>query len=149
MRSSLPAARRVRRCSRLVQRSGAKSRRSCRARSWSPPESLTHLRALARQPRPAGGAAAASALQYCEEHLTGLGFVTERREFEFSSLPGRFGAPIIGGAGALLSMIVAGRALARDPDTRAYAYAAIGIVVLLLIILGGSAGVRLPVARRR
>jgi hypothetical protein len=109
---------------------------------------LTHLEALGRQPRPAGSAAAATALDYCASHLTAAGFTIVRQPFSYSALPGRFGAPIVGvGAGALL--IVAAR-LAQSGDTRW----AMGALVLACVLvagiarwIGGGGALALPVLR--
>jgi hypothetical protein len=79
--------------------------------------------------------------------LSALGFSTERQQFEYSALPGRFGAPIIGGVGALLSIIVVWRAIGGDRHTDALAITAIAIEIVLLIVLGGSRGTMLPFLR--
>ncbi|HET9426515.1 MAG TPA: M28 family peptidase [Gemmatimonadaceae bacterium] len=60
-----------------------------------------HLAAIATRPRPVGSEANAQARQYCADHLRSLGFEVAERPFEFSALPGRYGAQIIG-AGAVL-----------------------------------------------
>jgi hypothetical protein len=71
---------------------------------------LAHLDVLARRPRPAGSEAAAAAQDYCAAQLTALGFTITRQPFEYSQLPGRFGAPIVGVTGAALTIasVVAG-----------------------------------------
>lgn len=67
-----------------------------------------HLRVLAREPRPAGGVAEASARAYCAEQLAAHGFVMREEPFEYSGLPGRYGTPVVGGA-ALLGLLFAAR----------------------------------------
>lgn len=57
---------------------------------------LTHLERLAAEPRPVGSPANHAARRYCAEHLRSLGFQVTERPFEFSALPGRYAAQIIG-----------------------------------------------------
>lgn len=56
----------------------------------------THLEHLASQPRPVGSPANARARAYCAAQLRSLGFQVTERPFEFSALPGRHAAQIIG-----------------------------------------------------
>jgi hypothetical protein len=62
---------------------------------------LAHLDALAKNPRPAGSAAAAAARSYCAAQLRSLGFSVVERPFTYSALPGRYGASLIGCVGML------------------------------------------------
>ena len=55
-----------------------------------------HLQRLGAQPRPVGSDANARARGYCAEQLRSLGFQVAERPFEFSALPGRHAAQIIG-----------------------------------------------------
>jgi hypothetical protein len=64
---------------------------------------VRHLTALARRPRPAGGAAEADARRYAAQTLASLGFETREERFEYSSFPGRFGTPL---GGALLGATI-------------------------------------------
>lgn len=65
-----------------------------------------HLRALAREPRPTGSAAAASGRRYCTDVLTSLGFDVREQPFEYSALVGELGTPA-GGVAMLLLMVTA------------------------------------------
>jgi hypothetical protein len=108
---------------------------------------LAHLDALARRPRPAGSEAAASAQDYCAEQLRALGFTVTKRPFEYSSLPGRYGAPIIGAIGATLviaTVLVGGRGIAVAATGAAISTAA---MVLAASWLGGREGTRMKVLR--
>jgi hypothetical protein len=109
---------------------------------------LAHLDALAKQTRPAGSTAAASAQDYCAGHLRGLGFAVVRRSFEYSSLPGRVGAPILGLIGAML-VIVTTLIGARGIVTAAIG-AAVSTAVMVLVAswLGGRGATRIKVFRQ-
>jgi hypothetical protein len=54
------------------------------------------LQVIAARPRPVGSAANHEARRYCAEQLRSLGFEVAERPFEFSALPGRYAAQIIG-----------------------------------------------------
>ncbi|MEO7712007.1 MAG: M28 family peptidase [Gemmatimonadaceae bacterium] len=78
---------------------------------------LPHLDILAREARPAGGAAEARARAYAERILTKAGFTVSRTSFSYSQFPGRFGTPAGGAllgvaivAAAILGLTGAGRA---------------------------------------
>ena len=60
-----------------------------------------HLERLAASPRPVGSESNHSARRYCAEHLRSLGFDVTERPFEFSRLPGQYGAQVIGVAAML------------------------------------------------
>ena len=64
----------------------------------------SHLERLAAEPRAVGSPANHAARQYCADHLRSLGFNVTERPFEFSALPGRYAAQIIGSL-ALLGFI--------------------------------------------
>lgn len=105
---------------------------------------LAHLQTLAREARPAGGAAEARARAYAEGVLTTAGFTVTRASFTYSQFPGRFATPIAGaalgvtivvaatlgltgaGGAALLALGVGGLSIAG------FAYAMLGDSVLTL-----------------
>src|SRR5258705_11951786 len=60
-------------------------------------QGAAHLAVLARAPRAAGSAAEHEAREYCARVLRAAGFDVALEPFEFSQLPGRYGAPV-GGA---------------------------------------------------
>ena len=72
------------------------------------------VRALAREPRPAGGEAEARARALCAARLEAAGFTVREEAFEYSSFIGRWGTPI--GGVASLSIIVTAWTLARDGE---------------------------------
>jgi Peptidase family M28 len=108
---------------------------------------LAHLDALARQPRPAGSPAAASAQDYCAEHLRSLGFTVVPRPFEYSALAGRYGAPIIGAIGATL--VVATTLIGVRGIAVAAAGAAVSTAAMVLVAswLGGRDATRTRLLR--
>lgn len=55
-----------------------------------------HLEAIARAPRPAGGAGEARARAYCADVLAGAGFAVTEETFFYSAFPGRVGTPLLG-----------------------------------------------------
>ncbi len=55
-----------------------------------------HLEALARAPRPAGGAEEARARAYCADVLTAAGLAVAEEPFSYSTLPGRVATPLLG-----------------------------------------------------
>jgi hypothetical protein len=59
------------------------------------------LAALAAEPRPTGGRAAAQARELCKRELQALGYEIRERPFDFSAFPGRLATPLIGGAAAM------------------------------------------------
>jgi hypothetical protein len=68
---------------------------------------LELLQDIATTPRPTGSVALSTALQRVELELSGLGFETKERAFEFSAFPGRFATPLFG-ASILVAVGVAG-----------------------------------------
>lgn len=70
------------------------------------------LQDIAASPRGTGSVALSTALQRVELELSGLGFETKERPFEFSAFPGRFATPLFGGAVAF-TVGVAGHLGAR------------------------------------
>ena len=70
------------------------------------------VRALAREPRPAGGEAEARARALCAARLEAAGFTVREEAFEYSSFIGRWGTPI--GGVASLAIVVTAWTLARD-----------------------------------
>jgi hypothetical protein len=87
-----------------------------------------HLERLAAVPRPAGSPAEAAARDYCAGVLRSLGFDVSEEPCEFSTLPGRFGTPLCGGA-VIVMMAAAGHL-----GFRGHAVGA-----LLVLALGGAA----------
>lgn len=57
---------------------------------------------IAATPRPTGSVAIASARSRCARELRELGFEVREHPFEFSSFPGRFATPLLGGAVAAI-----------------------------------------------
>lgn len=110
----------------------------------------SHLRRLARGPRPTCSAAAADARQYCHFALTALGFRVRELPFEYSAAVGRYGTPVGGVVAGLVIIAAAGTSLGgRAPF-------AVGLIFIgaVGIALGGrwlaTRGVLdLPVMRRR
>jgi hypothetical protein len=60
------------------------------------------LRDLSAAPRPTGSEAIARARDRCAHALRELGYNVVEHRFEFSELPGRFGTPLMGAAGAFI-----------------------------------------------
>lgn len=87
-----------------------------------------HLAVLAREPRPAGGAAESRARDYAERVLDEAGFTVRRERFSYSRFPGQFATPI---GGALLATTILLAA------TAGLAGATVAAIVILL--LGGVA----------
>jgi len=106
-----------------------------------------HLARLAREPRPAGSAAAAGARAYCANVLRAAGFDISEQEFEYSRFPGAWSMPIAG-VGASLGAILL--YLGRQVPWLAVAG---GLLVVLVVAgvawLGGRGVLGFPVARRR
>jgi hypothetical protein len=73
---------------------------------------LELLQDIASAPRATGSVALSTALQRVELELSGLGFETKERPFEFSAFPGRVATPLFGGAVAF-TVGVAGHLGAR------------------------------------
>lgn len=86
------------------------------------------VRVLAREPRPAGGAAETRARRYCAERLEAAGFRVAEEAFEYSSFVGRWGTPI-GGLTAIATVLAAS-VLGRTGR---------GGTALLLLALGAGA----------
>jgi hypothetical protein len=89
-----------------------------------------HLQRLGASPRPVGSEANHRARQYCADHLRSLGFEVTERPFEFSALPGRHAAQIIGAVafvGQSVTMLLR--------DGRGWIVSGV-IIVLLAVLLG-------------
>jgi hypothetical protein len=115
-------------------------RASFAQRSWPSPESTVtthpHLQRIGATPRPVGSEANQRARQYCADHLRSLGFVVTERPFEFSALPGRHAAQIIGAVsfvGFGISMVLLGDRI-RVVTVLA--------VLLLVVLLGRRSATR-------
>jgi len=109
---------------------------------------LAFLRALAARPRFTGTQPLARAREVCAVRLRGMGFSVVERPFRYSTLPARFGMPLVG----LMSIVlVAGVELAADRlDARAAAgLALLGLGVLLALVrwLTGGGALSLDAAR--
>ena len=109
-----------------------------------------HLRAVALEPRPAGGEAAARARGYCAETLVSCGFRVRERPFEYSALAGEYGTPL--GGLVALAVVCAGAAA----GVWAHAGLSLGLLVVgvpVLVVSGqwlARKGVlTLPAMRRR
>jgi hypothetical protein len=114
-----------------------------------PDDFARHLRAIAAEPRPAGGDAERRAREYCARELGALGFTTGEQPFAYSAFAGRWGTPM---AGALwiLTFSLATRLGVRGDRVGALAVLLAGLAA---IALGGMWLMRrgvldLPVARR-
>jgi hypothetical protein len=108
-----------------------------------------HLAAIAVAPRPAGGAAEATARAYCARILADGGFDVREEPFEYSAFPGRYATPV--GGLASTSLLVGAAVLAATD--RAGAAALLLGVGLLALISGGfwlarRGVVSLPLMRR-
>jgi hypothetical protein len=110
----------------------------------------SHLAAIAAAPRPAGGAAEATAREYCSTILREAGFAVQQSEFEYSAFPGKWGTPLFGVCVAGL-MIAAAREGAAGAGSRALAILVVGAAVLSLTgrWLGRRGVLDLPFARAR
>jgi hypothetical protein len=108
------------------------------------------LSELAAQPRPAGGAAEASARDECTRRLSALGFQVVEEPFEYSAFPGRYATPLAGCL-SIGTLAAAGHVGARGSGGAALA------ILAAATLLAGAAGVWLarrgvlaaPLARRR
>jgi hypothetical protein len=109
-----------------------------------------HLRALASEPRPTGGAAATAARDYCAGVLASRGYKVVERPFEYSAAVGELGTPA---GGIAMLLIVAGAWAAASAGQVASALGLLvgGLVVVALV--GGWLARRgileLPLFRRR
>ena len=115
-----------------------------------PHEAGAMVRALAAEPRPAGGAAEARARVACARYLAEQGFAVRDEPFAYSAFPGRWATPV-GGAASILLLGAAGHVGFRG-----------GAGAALAILVAGGAAVaaaaawiarhgvlRLPVLRAR
>jgi len=91
---------------------------------------LDIVRALAREPRPAGSESEARARAYCAEQLRAVGFVVSEEAFEYSGFPGRWGTP----AGGVVALVVLVAAVAAGRAAKP------GVAVLLLTLGGVIVG---------
>lgn len=91
---------------------------------------LEIVRALTREPRPAGSESEARARAYCAEQLRAAGFVVSEEPFDYSAFPGRWGTP----AGGLLALVVLLAAVAAGRADKP------GVAVLLLALGGVIVG---------
>lgn len=96
---------------------------------------VAHLAVLAREPRPAGGAAEARARRYAAGVLTAAGFEVSREPFDYSTFPGRFATPI---GGALAAASVLGAAWAGCGRGHALAALAVAAGGAFLVAVFGA-----------
>lgn len=97
------------------------------------PRAQQHLRRIAAAPRPAGGPADDAARAHAAEALAAAGFEVRETPFEYSTFPGRYGTPLVGGAGIL--------AVATASHFAARGGAAVGLAILVgAAVLLGVAG---------
>jgi hypothetical protein len=104
----------------------------------SAPDDKSHFEHLASRPRPTGSAANHEARQYCAEHLRTLGFSVAERPFEFSALPGRHAAQIIG------FVAVIGFAAARFLLAEWFGQLTTALLIMLTYWLGSRGATREP-----
>jgi hypothetical protein len=108
-------------------------------------EGAAHLAVLAREPRPAGGAAEARALAYAERVLDAAGFTVSRAPFQYSCFPGRYATPL--GAALLAAAILAAAAIglagAAVPALAVLVLGALAVAAFARAMMG-DAVLRLP-----
>ncbi|HTR77014.1 MAG TPA: M28 family peptidase [Gemmatimonadaceae bacterium] len=111
---------------------------------------MDHLAALAAEPRPAGGPGADRARAYCAGVLRAHGYQVIERPFEFSALPGVFGAQAAG-LWSLVTLLAASRLGMEGHPAIAVAALALGGAGLAFAAraMGRSGVLGLPVMRRR
>lgn len=108
------------------------------------------LRAIAAAPRPPGSATEGAARQRCAAALQALGFQTVERPFVYSSVPGVYGAPLVGAVLAAAGIVAAEGVRRGRPRTGAAAgigVAAAGAIGAAWLLRAGTE--RIPLARRR
>jgi hypothetical protein len=109
-------------------------------------EGARHLAFLAREPRPAGGAAEQEAREYAAARLRDAGFRVDTEPFAYSAFPGRYATPI-GGALAMATVAASAwlGAVAGLPGAALGALAA-GVALLGLFVrrMLGDAVLSLP-----
>ena len=108
-----------------------------------------HLEALAREPRPAGGAAEARAREYCARVLREAGMSVAEEPFTYSAFPGLWATPLFG----MVAVVALLSALGLGWKGRPWAGFAVLVVTALAMLIAGSwlarhGVVRLPVLRR-
>ena len=116
----------------------------------APADAHRHLTSIARAPRPAGGAAEEAARRYCASVLEALGCTVTEVPVAYSSFPGRYATPVLGGG--MAAIIAAGALLAGGG--RGVAALALLITSVLVVAVAGRWLARrgvlvLPVARER
>lgn len=107
-----------------------------------------HLEVLAAAPRPAGGTQEDVAREYCATVLRAAGFRVATESFDYSALPGRWGTPLLGLAGAGL-MAAAGHLGYRGNAAAAFTILAAGsgVMGILAYWLGRHGVLSLGAAR--
>ncbi|HET9728731.1 MAG TPA: M28 family peptidase [Acidimicrobiia bacterium] len=102
-----------------------------------------HLRALAREPRPTGGPAAAAARLYCADVLSTIGFRVAEHPFEYSAAVGELGTSAGGATILALILAAAGASLGAAPAV------GVGVLVVggMLVMLAGRWAARHGVLR--
>ncbi|HEY2066087.1 MAG TPA: M28 family peptidase [Gemmatimonadaceae bacterium] len=114
-----------------------------------PGDGARHLAVLAREPRPAGGAAEGRARDYADQVLRGAGFDVRREPFEYSTFPGRYATPIGGALVAVTIACAAWLAVSRRRPDEALAtlIAGTALVATFARAMLGDAVLTLPIGR--
>jgi hypothetical protein len=108
------------------------------------------LQDIAASPRPTGSIAFSTSLQRVELELSGMGFETRERPFEYSAFPGRFATPLFGGAVAF-TVGVAGHFGAAGERLLPLVVSVTALVILMPAFywLSKYGVLSLPIMRRR
>lgn len=96
-------------------------------------EGVALARSIARTGRPAGSDAERRARRECAAYLERRGFRVVERQFEYSSLPARWAAPVIGAYMAMANFAAA-IAIGREPELTTFALGALAGFALLLCL---------------
>lgn len=108
------------------------------------------VRALAREPRPAGSDAEARARAFCTERLRAAGFAVREELFEYSSFVGRWGTPI-GGVATLALLLIAHTVARQGSPLSTLALLVVGAVAMVIVgaVAARSGVLTFPAARCR
>lgn len=108
------------------------------------------LQDIAAAPRPTGSIAFSTALQRVELELSGMGFETRERPFEYSAFPGRFATPLFGGAVASTVGVVGHFGAAGEPWLPLATWlGAVAILMPAWYWLSQHGVIALPIMRQR
>lgn len=106
-----------------------------------------HLARLGAQARPAGGAAAGAAREYCEAVLAELGFAISRHSFEYSQFTGRWLTPLAGVIVPALATVLY-RTRSSSPWWLVLSFTAVSLVAIWIALLGREGVLSVPFMRR-